>query len=137
LLDRRLEAWHDERFNMAVVSSHARRLLMPRPFGSPIELSAELRQQLQSLVRAGSTPQALVFRCRLILRAAHGDGPTNQLLAEELGCDRHTVGQWRERFAAQGLAGLQDAPRSGRPRSFSPRRARPRRRPGLEHDPGA
>ena len=28
--------------------------------------------------------------------------------------------QWRERFVAAGLAGLQDAPRSGRPRSFSP-----------------
>jgi hypothetical protein len=30
------------------------------------------------------------------------------------------VGQWRERFANNGLPGLQDAPRSGRPRTFSP-----------------
>ena len=36
----------------------------------------------------------------------------------------------RERFAAAGLAGLQDAPRSGRPRTFSPRRTAPRRQPG-------
>jgi Winged helix-turn helix len=96
---------------------------MPRPFGSPIRLTDQLRQQLQMLVRAHSTPQALVFRCRLILRAAQDDQPTNQCLAAELGCDRHTVGLWRERFAAHGLAGLQDAPRSGRPRSFSPRGA--------------
>jgi transposase len=44
-----------------------------------------------------------------------------------LPCDRHTVGQWRERFAEHGLAGLQDAPRSGRPRSFSPRGGHRRR----------
>jgi transposase len=95
---------------------------MPRPFGSPIPLSPELQQQLQALVRARSTPQALVLRCRIILRAAASDAPTNLQIAAELDCDRHTVGLWRERFAEQGFAGLQDAPRSGRPRSFSPRR---------------
>ncbi len=94
---------------------------MPRPFGSRVVLTPPLREQLQTLVRARSTPQALVFRCRLILRAADDDRPNNQHLAAELDCDRHTVGQWRERFVAGGLAGLQDAPRSGRPRSFSPR----------------
>jgi transposase len=94
---------------------------MPRPFASRIQLSLELRQQLQTLLRAGSTPQSLAFRCRLILHAGADDNPTNQQVADVLDCDRHTVGQWRERFAAQGLAGLQDAPRSGRPRSFSPR----------------
>jgi transposase len=94
---------------------------MPRPFGSTLRLSGELRHQLQALARARATPQALAFRCRLVLRAADTDRPTNQQIAAELGCDRHTVGQWRERFAASGLAGLQDAPRSGRPRSVSPR----------------
>lgn len=93
---------------------------MPRPFASRIVLSAELHQQLQTLVRAASTPQSLAFRCRLILCAAGPDNPNNQQLAEQLACDRHTVGQWRERFVAHGLGGLQDAPRSGRPRSFSP-----------------
>ena len=110
---------------------------MPRPFGSPLRLSDELRQQLQTLVRARSTPQALGFRCRLVLRAADTDQPTNQQIAAELDCDRHTVGQWRERFVAAGLAGLQDAPRSGRPRSFSPRRTRGRRQPGHQQDRGA
>lgn len=98
---------------------------MPRPLGSPLVLTPELREQLQSLTRAGSTPQALAFRCRIILRAAAPDQPTNQRIAATLGCDRHTVGVWRERFAAHGLAGLQDAPRPGRPRAFSP--SRPRR----------
>jgi hypothetical protein len=94
---------------------------MPRPFGSRITLAPELAQQLQTLARAGSTPQALAFRCRLILHAARDHHPTNQQVAAELGCDRHTVGLWRERFAAAGLAGLQDAPRSGRPQAFPPR----------------
>ena len=94
---------------------------MPRPFGSTVELPAPTREQLEALVRARSTPQALAFRCRVVLRAAADDRPSNQAIAAELGCHRHTVGQWRERFVAQGLDGLHDLPRSGRPRSFSPR----------------
>lgn len=107
---------------------------MPCPFAPPVITSPELHEQLQALVRARSTPQALVFRCRLILRAAAADQPTNQQIAAELDCDRHTVGQWRQRFVAGGLAGLQDAPRSGRPRSFSPRRTRGCRQFGHQQD---
>ncbi len=90
------------------------------PIARSVVLTAEARERLESLLRAGSTPQALVFRCRLILRAADDDNPANLQIAAELDCDRHTVGQWRNRFLEHGLAGLQDAPRSGRPRSFSP-----------------
>jgi transposase len=94
---------------------------MPRPFGSTIDLQPELEAKLEALARAGSTPQALALRCRIVLLAARDDEPSNQRIAAELGCDRHTVGQWRQRFAEHGLQGLQDAPRSGRPRKFSPR----------------
>jgi transposase len=94
---------------------------MPRPFGTVVELQPEVRSQLEALVRAGSTPQSLAFRCRIVLRAAGTDNPSNLEIAKELDCDRHTVGQWRERFMQKGLGGLQDLPRSGRPRSFSPR----------------
>jgi hypothetical protein len=104
---------------------------MPRPFGSRLALSLELRDRLQVLVRAGATPQALAFRCRIILRAAASDCPTNQDIAAALDCDRHTVGLWRERFAERGLPGLQDAPRPGRPRAFSPAGPCCRRQPGL------
>jgi hypothetical protein len=93
---------------------------MPRPFSESVHLSDPERARLEALVRAGSTPQALVFRCRLILRAADGDQPTNLQIAAEFGCDRHTAGLWRNRYLHRGLAGLQDAPRSGRPRSFPP-----------------
>lgn len=50
---------------------------MPRPFGSPVVLSDHDRKQLHTLVQARSTPQALAFRCRLILRAAQDDQPSN------------------------------------------------------------
>jgi transposase len=97
---------------------------MPHPFSAPLEISADQRRQLEALVRASSTPQALVFRCRIVLRCGHASNPSNLQVGNELGCNRHTVALWRERFREQGLSGLQDAPRSGRPRSFSPERAR-------------
>ena len=99
---------------------------MPRPFASPVMLSPEQRDALNALVRARSTPQALVDRCRIVLCSAEPEHWTNQQVADTLHCDRHTVGQWRERYVAHGLTGLQDAPRSGRPRKFSPLRATPR-----------
>lgn len=93
---------------------------MPQPFSERVHLTDQERARLETLVRAGSTPQALVFRCRLILRAAAADEPTNLQIAAEFRCDRHTVGIWRNRYLQRGAAGLQDAPRSGRPRRFSP-----------------
>lgn len=93
---------------------------MPNPHAPIVELSSQQRQQLEALSRAGSTPQALAFRCRIILHAATAENPSNGTIAEQMGCHRHTVGQWRQRFIDKGLPGLQDAPRCGRPRSVSP-----------------
>ena len=39
------------------------------------------------------------------------------MISRRLGVTRPTVTQWRDRFAAQGLAGLTDQPRSGRPKT--------------------
>ncbi len=75
---------------------------------------------LQQLVAAHSTPQALAFRARVVLRCAQGDKPTNQQVAAELGCDADTVSKWRGRYQRLRLDGLYDLPRSGRPRTFSP-----------------
>lgn len=93
---------------------------MPVPYAPPITLAAEDQALLESLTRAHATPQALAFRCRLILRVAAPDRPSNLRLAAEMRCDRHTVRLWRTRYLVHGLAGLQDAPRPGRPRRFSP-----------------
>ena len=93
---------------------------MPVPIVCPVFLAPEEHARLESLVRAHSTPQAFAFRCRLILRAAAPERPSNLQVATELACERHTVGRWRQRYLTDGLNGLQDAPRSGRPRSVSP-----------------
>ena len=97
---------------------------MPVPIACPISLAPEEHARLESLVRAHSTPQAFALRCRLILRVAAPEHPSNVQVATELACERHTVGRWRQRYLADGLNGLQDAPRSGRPRRVSPRGAR-------------
>jgi hypothetical protein len=85
---------------------------MPVPIACPVSLTPEEHARLESLVRAHSTPQALAFRCRLILRTAALDRPSNLQVATEMACERHTVGRWRQRYLAHGLNGLQDAPRS-------------------------
>ena len=46
---------------------------MPVPIACPVSLTPEEHARLESLVRAHSTPQALAFRCRLILRTAAPD----------------------------------------------------------------
>jgi hypothetical protein len=93
---------------------------MPLPFCTGISLTESQAAELQAVVGAHSTPQRLAFRARLILRAAEADQPSNLQVAAEFCCSRHTVALWRGRFLEQGLAGLQDAPRSGRPPVFSP-----------------
>lgn len=93
---------------------------MPVPRAPHVSLAADEQHRLASIVRAHSTPQALSFRCQLILRTAAEDHPSNLQVAKDLHCDRHTVGRWRRRYLAQGLGGLQDVPRPGRPRRFSP-----------------
>ncbi len=76
-------------------------------------LSAEQRSELNRLVRAPSTPQKVVLRARIGLLAA--DGKDNDEIAAELGTSRVTVGLWRQRVLDLGLAGLEEAPRPGRP----------------------
>jgi transposase len=93
---------------------------MPAPFASAVVLNDTERSDLESLVRANSTPQALAFRARLVLRAAESDQPSNWQIGIEFACSRDTASKWRRRYLQQRLPGLQDAPRSGRPRAFSP-----------------
>ena len=78
-----------------------------------IHLTPEMREQLVRHARGRSVPKRLVERAGIILRAA--DGQQNQVIAVEMGLSRPTVQLWRDRFAAQGLAGIvKDAPRPGR-----------------------
>jgi transposase len=83
---------------------------------TPIVLTGEERTTLDGWVRSSKTEQRLVERARIVLLAA--DGLASRAIGRELGCRHHTVSKWRVRFARDRLAGLADAPRSGKPRSY-------------------
>lgn len=82
----------------------------------PLHLSSEQRTELQHLVQAPSTPQKIVRRARIALLAA--EGKDNSQIAALLHTSHVTVGQWRQRVLDLGLAGLQEAPRPGRPQTL-------------------
>ena len=88
-----------------------------RPGAIELNLTIPEREKLEAIVRCGRTEQRLAFRSRIILEA--GAGRSNKVIADKLGCNVDTVGKWRGRFAELRLAGLDDAPRSGRPVTFT------------------
>jgi len=79
----------------------------------PAQLDSDTRDTLNEFVRSSSTPQSLAPRSRIILAAAGGS--TNQQIATALQVPAIAVGKWRRSFAVDGIEGLRDAPRSGRP----------------------
>jgi biotin operon repressor len=86
---------------------------------SPYRIVLDAAQRRELVRRAGaySGPYRNVVRAKAILLAA--DGVSNAEVAERLGVSRPSVSEWRKRFFDQGLDGLEERPRSGRPGSFS------------------
>ena len=82
----------------------------------PLKLSPEQRTELERWSRGAALAARDVFRARIILRLA--DGLTNAQAATNLGTRAATVSKWRGRFVREGLTGLNDAPRSGRPPQY-------------------
>jgi putative transposase len=78
-------------------------------------LADEERSQLKAVAQSRSLPHGLVQRARLVLFAA--DGLANKAIAEKLSLSQQSVSMWRQRFLKQGLRGLHDELRPGRPRS--------------------
>src|SRR5918996_3063194 len=87
---------------------------------TPVVLTVEERHELQRRVRARTSSQQAAQRARIVLRAA--EGARNIDIAAESGIARHTVQQWRDRFAAARLAGLEDRPHRPPPRQYGPER---------------
>ncbi len=92
-----------------------------------VELSAEVRQELEVLLRRHSLPQQLALRARIILAAA--DGSNNSQIARSLDLEVDTVRLWRTRWLAFSPIPLSDLslderlsdlPRSGRPVQITP-----------------
>lgn len=82
----------------------------------PVVLDERQREQVQQFARASTIAARTVLRARIILAAAAGQA--NAAIAWDLRISVDTVRKWRCRFARQGLAGLTDVPRSGRPRRY-------------------
>jgi putative transposase len=87
---------------------------------APIVLSDDAKTQLLSLATSRSLPHGLVQRARIILSCAEGEA--NSAIAERMGLSKATVGKWRKRYHEQGIEGLHDELRSGRPRTHDDER---------------
>ncbi len=82
----------------------------------PLGLREGDRERLEKLTRSRSVRAGMVQRARIVLLAA--EGLSNTDIAQRVGTSRPTVNAWRDRYASSGLAGLEDQPRSGRPRTI-------------------
>ena len=94
-------------------------MAMGRPKATLV-LDSELREQLGSLANSRSLPSGLVRRAKIILLSA--SGKNDREIARQLETSRNTVGLWRRRFLAQGVSGLYEELRPGRPRPISDER---------------
>jgi transposase len=83
-----------------------------------VTVTGAIRRELIRRARGQKTPYRDKIRARIVLLAARRW--SNAAIAVEVGVGVDTVRTWRGRFAAQGLAGLMDRARSGRPARFTP-----------------
>ena len=81
-----------------------------------VSLSVVARMVLEERASSRSAPHGQVVRARIVLLAS--GGAANVDIARRVGVCVDVVSKWRKRFCLQGLAGLKDRPRSGRPRRF-------------------
>src|SRR5829696_10578356 len=78
----------------------------------PVEVPPRDREVLESWLRAPSVRAGLARRARIVLLAA--DGVPVKDIVERVGVSKPTVIGWKKRYAAEGVGGLADRPKSGR-----------------------
>src|SRR5688500_8893885 len=81
------------------------------------ELTTEERHALEQLAHSRTAQARLVERARIRHAVAGGRPPSR--VATDLGLSRPTVYTWLHRFNEQGLQGLGDRPRAGRPHTYT------------------
>ena len=77
-----------------------------------LTVSDEQRRALRQIINAPSAPQRDARRAWIILNRA--DGLSQVATVLRVGVRRRIVSHWESRFLKEGLAGLQELPRSGR-----------------------
>ncbi|MDR8394684.1 IS630 family transposase [Aliifodinibius sp. S!AR15-10] len=81
------------------------------------DLSQQVKDQLLTYGRSHKVERRLNLRAQIILDWKNG--LTYRASSEKHGVGENVIGKWRKRFASEGLAGLADARRSGRPAQFT------------------
>jgi transposase len=84
---------------------------MPGPTPPPVRLTNKQRAELR-LLREDDNSR---LRARAAIILACADGLSNNEVARRQNTSPSTVARWRRAFCADGVTGLRDAPRSGRP----------------------
>ena len=86
---------------------------------SRLRLSRREGRLLREIVRRQTAPARLVNRARIVLMS--GEGLSAEEIGRRLSIHPKPVPMWRDRFRLHGLAGLEDAPHSGRPSNLRDR----------------
>ena len=82
------------------------------------ELTTDERKELERLARSRTEEARLVVRAKIVLGLADGGRPCQ--VADRVGVGRAAAYEWLHRFNAEGLKGLTDHPRPGRPHTYTP-----------------
>lgn len=93
------------------------------------------RRELERLINSRSDELRLIERAKIVMGCLAGK--RNDEIAAELDIRPGTVGVWRRRFAAEGLKGLRDRPRPGKPPRYPVTELRNRLLKQIEQPPPA
>jgi len=89
--------------------------IVPRK-ATEIVLTEEQKAQLEKVTRSHSAERRSVERANIILACA--EGKQNQEIALDYDMSRPRVSKWCSRFAKEGMIGLEDARRCGKPATY-------------------
>jgi hypothetical protein len=84
-----------------------------------VSVTTEQRVELATLQRRPSVAAGLAKRARAISPLA--EGTSVSATGRRVGMQRRHLSKWIDRFRSDGVPGLQDGKRPGRPPVFSPR----------------
>ncbi len=82
--------------------------------GKPIQITTEEKAELLSMSRSHKLEKRYVERAEIIILSDQGLSMSE--IVEQTGLSRPVVNKWRQRFREQGITGLKDAYRSGKPK---------------------
>lgn len=81
-----------------------------------LHCDVSVRKELERMANSQKEEKRKVERAQIVLRLL--DGAKIKDVVAEFGVEENTVTKWRDRFDKMGISGLQDAPRSGKPKTY-------------------